>query len=286
MFSGPGANYHTDAEQAKKLGFPNIVVQGMMSTCFAAQVMQDAFGTGFVEGGKLSLKLVNVLWCDESVVARARVREREREGTRTRVHCDVGGRGTTTRILLATRVRSKTRQVSRAVAWRLRAALRPDCLDRTLPIAASAASIHGVSPRRRALASAPQLRLARPSRPARRGRRDEAFGTLARWRPGARRPGGAPAAPGGGSRAPDLQEAARRPATPRFRDGRGGGRGVASPRPTLDDQPSCCSLLRQRAVAGASGALSDGRVVRPCSQFRARRSNDSPARGLLWREDA
>ena len=42
MFSGPGANYHTDAEQAKKLGFPNIVVQGMMSTCFAAQVMQDA----------------------------------------------------------------------------------------------------------------------------------------------------------------------------------------------------------------------------------------------------
>ena len=89
MFSGPGRNYHTDAEQARKLGFPQIVVQGMMSTCFAAQVLQASFGMGFVEGGKLSLKLVNVLWCDESVVARARVREREREGTRTRVHCDV-----------------------------------------------------------------------------------------------------------------------------------------------------------------------------------------------------
>jgi acyl dehydratase len=89
MFSGPGANYHTDAEQAKKLGFPNIVVQGMMTTCFAAQVMLDAFGRGFLEGGRMSLKLTNVLWVDESVTARGRVRERTREGTRTRVHCEV-----------------------------------------------------------------------------------------------------------------------------------------------------------------------------------------------------
>jgi acyl dehydratase len=89
MFSGPGKNYHTDAEQARKLGFPRIVVQGMMSTCFASQVMQDAFGAGWLEGGKMSLKLVNVLWVDETVTARGRVREREREGTRTRVHCDV-----------------------------------------------------------------------------------------------------------------------------------------------------------------------------------------------------
>ena len=42
-----------------------------------------------IEGGKLSLKLVNVLWVDETVSARAKVREREPEGTRTRVHCDV-----------------------------------------------------------------------------------------------------------------------------------------------------------------------------------------------------
>ena len=89
MFSGPGANYHTDAEQARKLGFPNIVVQGMMSTCFAAQLMLDAFGRGFLEGGRMSLKLTNVLWVDEAVTARARVRERSAEGTRTRVHCDV-----------------------------------------------------------------------------------------------------------------------------------------------------------------------------------------------------
>jgi hypothetical protein len=89
MFSGPGRNYHTDREQALKLGFPNIVVQGMMSTCFVAQVMQDAFGMGWVEGGKMSVKLTNVLWVDESVTARGKIRDEVPEGTRTRVHCDV-----------------------------------------------------------------------------------------------------------------------------------------------------------------------------------------------------
>ena len=89
MFSGPGKNYHTDAEQAKKLGFPNIVVQGMMSTCFVSQVMQDHFGMGWLAGGKMSVKLTNVIWVDEQVSAHARIRESTLEGARTRVHCDV-----------------------------------------------------------------------------------------------------------------------------------------------------------------------------------------------------
>jgi len=89
MFSGPGRNYHTDREAAEKLGFPNIVVQGMMSTCFVSQVMQEAFGSGWLTGGKASLKLVNVLWVDESVHAYGQVREEVPEGTATRVHCDV-----------------------------------------------------------------------------------------------------------------------------------------------------------------------------------------------------
>ena len=89
MFSGPGRNYHTDAEEARKLGFPTIVVQGMMTTCFVHQLMQDAFGMGWVVGGKASLKLTNVLWVDEAVTARGRIREETPEGDRVRVHCDV-----------------------------------------------------------------------------------------------------------------------------------------------------------------------------------------------------
>ncbi len=89
MFSGPERSYHTDREEARKLGFPNIVVQGMMSTCFVAQVMQDAFGRGWVEGGRMSVKLTNVLWVDETVTCRGKIRQEVTEGDRTRVHCDV-----------------------------------------------------------------------------------------------------------------------------------------------------------------------------------------------------
>jgi acyl dehydratase len=89
MFSGPVPNYHTDREQARKLGFPNIVVQGMMSTCFVSQVMLDAFGTGWLEGGRMSVKLTNVLWVDETVSGHGKIREELAEGERTRVHCDV-----------------------------------------------------------------------------------------------------------------------------------------------------------------------------------------------------
>ena len=89
MFSGPGANYHNDAEQAKKLGFPRIVVQGMMSTCFVSQIMLERFGEGWLRGGRMSVKLTNVIWCDETVTVRGKVGETTREGDRERVHCDV-----------------------------------------------------------------------------------------------------------------------------------------------------------------------------------------------------
>ncbi len=89
MFSGPGKNYHTDAEAARQLGFPNIVVQGMMSTCFVSDVMLHEFEMGWLQGGKAQLKLINVVWVDETISAHAKVREERVEGTRTRVICDV-----------------------------------------------------------------------------------------------------------------------------------------------------------------------------------------------------
>jgi hypothetical protein len=51
--------------------------------------MQEAFGMGWLQGGKMELKLTNVLWVDESVRVMGKVREELPEGTRTRVHCDV-----------------------------------------------------------------------------------------------------------------------------------------------------------------------------------------------------
>ena len=89
MFSGPGRNYHTDKEEAKKLGFPNIVVQGMMSTCFVSELMERAFGEGWLQGGRMSVKLTNVVWVDDELAVHGRVKEEVPEGTGPRVHCEV-----------------------------------------------------------------------------------------------------------------------------------------------------------------------------------------------------
>lgn len=103
MFSGPGRNCHTDAAEAQKLGFPGIVVQGMMTTCFAAQVMTDRFGRGFLAGGRMSLKLTNVVWENDALTARARIARIEPEGVHERVHCEVWvEKDDATRVLIGT----------------------------------------------------------------------------------------------------------------------------------------------------------------------------------------
>jgi len=88
-FSGPGRNYHTDADEAQKLGFPDIVVQGMLSVCLLADAVAARFGAGWHQGGKLDVRLVNVVWPGDSLTPRGAVRQREREGRRWRTLVDV-----------------------------------------------------------------------------------------------------------------------------------------------------------------------------------------------------
>jgi acyl dehydratase len=83
-FSGPNKNYHTDVEEAHKLGFPDIVVQGMMSLCFVSEMMTSNFGEGWYRGGRINVALVNVLWGGEMVSARGQVIEERPEGSRNR----------------------------------------------------------------------------------------------------------------------------------------------------------------------------------------------------------
>jgi hypothetical protein len=88
-FSGPAKSYHTDKEQALKLGFPDIVVEGMLSTCFLSEMMTRRFGPGWYVGGRATLNLVNILWGDETVTARGVIKELTPEGSRQRAHCEV-----------------------------------------------------------------------------------------------------------------------------------------------------------------------------------------------------
>jgi len=88
-FSGPHKSYHTDQEMARALGFPDIVVQGMMSVCFVSEIMTRNFGAGWFCGGKLNVSLVNVVWPNDRLAVRGKIREEVPEGAKTRVHCDV-----------------------------------------------------------------------------------------------------------------------------------------------------------------------------------------------------
>lgn len=88
-YSGPGRNYHNDKEEANKLGFPEIVVQGTMSTCFISEIMTRRFGEGWWRGGRMSVNFVNVLWVNEAVTAGGIVTARTPEGGRTRHECQV-----------------------------------------------------------------------------------------------------------------------------------------------------------------------------------------------------
>ena len=88
-FSGPGKNYHNDVESAKALGFPDIVVQGMMPLCFVADMLAERFGAGLYTGGKMDINLVNVLWQGDKVRARGVVQELLKEGDAQRAQMQV-----------------------------------------------------------------------------------------------------------------------------------------------------------------------------------------------------
>jgi len=88
-FSGPHKNYHNDPEEARKLGFPDIVVQGMMPLCFISEMMTDRFETGWFSGGKMNVALVNVVWGADRLICRGILREIAPEGRRARGHLDV-----------------------------------------------------------------------------------------------------------------------------------------------------------------------------------------------------
>lgn len=88
-FSGPHRNYHNDREMAQMLGFPDIVVQGMMAICGMSDTLDAAFGAGWHHGGKLDIRLVNVVWVNDVLTTKGRVREVLPEGSLQRVVVDV-----------------------------------------------------------------------------------------------------------------------------------------------------------------------------------------------------
>jgi hypothetical protein len=52
-------------------------------------MMTERFGPGWLQGGRISVNLVNVLWQKDAVTCRGRVTARTPEGSRQRAHLQV-----------------------------------------------------------------------------------------------------------------------------------------------------------------------------------------------------
>lgn len=67
IFFHGNANYHTDDDAAKELGFQRVVVGGRMTMAYAGTVLESYFGDAWTTSGKLDLKFTNPCWCDDLV---------------------------------------------------------------------------------------------------------------------------------------------------------------------------------------------------------------------------
>ncbi|MDP3936937.1 MAG: MaoC family dehydratase [Deltaproteobacteria bacterium] len=88
-FSGPSENYHTNEELAQQLGFPKVLVQGMLSTCLVGELMTRRFGLGWYLGGRMSVNLTGIVRADDTVTTRATITGETPEGLGRRVHLAV-----------------------------------------------------------------------------------------------------------------------------------------------------------------------------------------------------
>ena len=82
-------NYHSDPEIAQALGFPTVVVQGVVNTYLVSSLMTSRFGAGWWCGGRLRMSFVNVIWGGDTIAARVNLKEVTPEHPRSRTECEV-----------------------------------------------------------------------------------------------------------------------------------------------------------------------------------------------------
>ena len=83
-FYADDPNYHTDRAAARDLGFSEVVIGAGMTMAYLSDLMTARFGHGWIEGGSLDLKFINVLHPDEPFACNAIVTGYSPEGDRRR----------------------------------------------------------------------------------------------------------------------------------------------------------------------------------------------------------
>jgi len=82
-----GISIHIHEEVARRAGFKGTLAQGLMSADYISELMVRAFGSGWIQGGKLSLKFIAPVYAGDTITAQGVVKGQtpEREGQRVLV---------------------------------------------------------------------------------------------------------------------------------------------------------------------------------------------------------
>ena len=73
----PHKNLHTDLDQAKEAGLPDLIASGNHSVGILVELLMQLFGITWLQNGKLDMKIVNSAYAGDTVQARAVLKERK-----------------------------------------------------------------------------------------------------------------------------------------------------------------------------------------------------------------
>ena len=82
-------NFHTDPAIARKLGFPAVLMQGMLGAAYLSEMCMRFFGQSWYKGGELSLSFINPVFPPQRLTAKGVVKEKTPEGDGMRLVLEV-----------------------------------------------------------------------------------------------------------------------------------------------------------------------------------------------------
>ena len=82
-------NFHTVIEDARALGFDDLVIAGPMFTCFFSEMFTRHFGMDWLTSGRLEFKLLKPVLANQTIAARAVVGSHEVEVEKVRIGFEI-----------------------------------------------------------------------------------------------------------------------------------------------------------------------------------------------------
>lgn len=67
QFFHGNANYHTDREASRELGFQDVVVGGRMTMGYVGHILEERFGEAWWRSGSFDLKFTNPVWPGDTI---------------------------------------------------------------------------------------------------------------------------------------------------------------------------------------------------------------------------